>query len=124
MAHIFVVEDSQELSEILRDLLIFNGHAVTTFEDAEGVIAWTQDSSNQPPALIFCDHNLGAMTGMELLAHLRDDSRYVALPFVLITGEEDTSKLTQGATHTPSAILKKPFVINHILQLTEKLLNA
>jgi two-component system chemotaxis response regulator CheY len=70
-----------------------------------------------PFSLIISDWNMPNMTGIELLQQLRADERFLSLPFIIVTAEEEQTyamqAMTSGATDffvkpiSPSMIAKK-----------------
>lgn len=83
-APVLVVEDDPDAREALRDLLEVNGYAVETAENGAQALARLE---NHLPALVLTDLRMPVMDGWELVAHLRREPRYAALPVAVLTAE-------------------------------------
>jgi len=68
------------------------------------------------PALIFLDHALRGITGMEAIQILRSHPQYAGIPVVLFSAEENIASLAGEAG--ANAHLKKPFTILQLLEVT------
>ena len=86
---ILVVDDEEEIRELCRVNLEFEGYAVV--EAADGVEALEKARSERPD-LIFLDVMMPRMDGWEVLRQLKEADDTSGIPVVLLTaktGEED-----------------------------------
>ncbi len=95
---ILVVEDDAPTREIVKELLVAEGYAVTTAADGEEARAQVATAL---PALVILDLLLPKVNGFELLAAWRTDSRTADLPVFVLTSkdlsrEEETYLRTQA----------------------------
>ena len=117
---ILVIDDNAELLRSLTDLMSLDGHEVIGFEYAEDAIEWL-DTTQTIPKLIVCDQNLGAVSGTDLLNHIRQHTKYDQTAFVLMTADHDNGKLLAQNPHQPKAIISKPFDITDVLAVIDNL---
>jgi len=101
---ILVVEDDASMREAIERLLGAAGFAYLAYASADALLARGID---QGSACVISDLRLPGMSGLELLAALRE--RAVTLPFILITAH-DTPGLREKAIECgAAAYLPKPF---------------
>jgi two-component system, OmpR family, KDP operon response regulator KdpE len=124
MANILVVEDEQALERVFTLNLVRRGHSVAeagSVADAEALIL-----AAQPPFdLVLLDINLPDRPGWDLLRdwQLRMRRQGSASPRVIVvTAVRPTPDRIQ--TFAPDAVLVKPFPIDVLLRLIDRVLNA
>jgi len=101
---VLVVEDDDGMREAIERLLVAAGFGCVAFASADALLARGVDADS---ACVISDLRLPGMSGLELLAMLRE--RKIALPFILITAH-DTPGLREKATSSgAAAYLPKPF---------------
>jgi PAS domain S-box-containing protein len=100
--HILLVEDEEIVAEGLAQVLEARGAEVDRARDASGALEWLRDHATQCD-IVISDHGMVGMTGMELLASIRE--RYPGLRRILLSGwganlpdEADTSAADQVLT--------------------------
>ncbi len=79
-------------------------------EAADGQKAW--EVINNPEhtvGLIISDWNMPNCTGIELLKRVRGDSRFKALPFVLLTAESEGVQVAEAVKAGVDNYIIKPF---------------
>ncbi|MFV9505844.1 MAG: response regulator transcription factor [Oscillochloridaceae bacterium umkhey_bin13] len=115
MATILVVDDERAITELLSDLLSDEGHVVLVCHDGASALLAIQA---QPPDLLILDVGLPVMTGDTVLRTLRTQG-YADLPIIISTaGTNPDRHLADGAT----AILAKPFALDQVVTLVNRLL--
>jgi len=72
--------------------------------------------------LIVTDYNMPEMDGRELSAYIREQSNQASVPIIMITSEQDSSRLTAVQQAGVSAICDKPFEPDSIKQLIQQLI--
>ncbi len=106
---IMIVDDSKVVRWSIAKILgeQYHIHAVETAETA-----WDMLQKEQGIALVFCDLQMPGMDGYQFLRQVRgaSDPRFINLPIIIISGEEDTESLRErllleGATD----FVLKPF---------------
>ena len=86
-ATVLIVEDD----EFLRDLVVKNlqesGYAAMVAKDGESALAGI---ANRKPDLILLDLILPAMSGLELMAKLKEDEATKDIPFIVLSNSAET----------------------------------
>jgi FixJ family two-component response regulator len=101
---VLVVDDDDSMREGIERLLNAGGFECVAYASADALLARGVDEDS---ASVICDLRLPGMSGLELLATLRE--RGISLPFILITAH-DSSGLRQKAMRCgAAAYLAKPF---------------
>lgn len=72
--------------------------------------------------LILTDYNMPEMDGRELSAFIREQSTQRSVPIIMITSEQDESRLSAVQHAGVSAICDKPFEPQNVRQLIQQLL--
>lgn len=80
-----VVDDSQIARFVLRDLLEREGFEVETADSAE---AGLERLAGDPPDVVFMDHLLPGMQGLDAVRRIRTDESLRGLPVVMYTSQE------------------------------------
>jgi two-component system, chemotaxis family, sensor histidine kinase and response regulator WspE len=90
---ILVVDDSITVREVERKMLELKGYDVTTAVD--GMEGWNALRSDQFH-LVITDVDMPRMDGIELLKHIRQDSRFESLPVIIVSYKDQESDRTRG----------------------------
>jgi len=72
--------------------------------------------------LILTDYNMPEMDGRELSAYIREQSNQASVPIIMVTSEQDSSRLTAVQQAGVSAICDKPFEPDNVKQLIRQLI--
>ena len=118
--HILVVDDSSTIRSIVKDALEKAGFNVTVAEN--GMDAYKKIRSN-PPDLILSDIDMPEMNGIDLCNKVRVDSEFKAIPFVIMSANDNRSTMRQLLERGVSAYLVKPFNMEQMVITVEKLLS-
>jgi two-component system, chemotaxis family, chemotaxis protein CheY len=78
-------------------------------EAEDGEEAWRQLEDGDRPAMLFCDLRMPRLSGMELLARVKADARFMALPFVLVSAAGDAATMEQALGLGAAGYIVKPF---------------
>lgn len=106
--NVLVVDDDVVSRMVLMHLLDGCGK-YHILEAADGQDAWDQLQAGLRPGVLFCDLRMPRVSGLELLARVRADDRFGALPFILVTSSTDSATLEQAAALGASGLIVKPF---------------
>ena len=104
-AKILVVDDSDDVVEVLADLLQANGYAVCTA--GTGLGALTQIEREQPDLLLL-DVMMPNMTGYEVCRKIRENPATVFLPVIMLTGMDANLERIKGIEAGADDFLSKP----------------
>jgi len=115
---ILIVDDNPNMSVLLSDILEIFEYVGAQAIDGEDAL---EKLKSDEYALVFTDLRMPKMDGIDLLKAIKNE--HPNLPVVVITGyslgETQNMLLTQRA----DGFLNKPFKVNEIKELLEKLLN-
>jgi two-component system chemotaxis response regulator CheY len=89
------------------------GGRCQVLEAEDGEDGWRQleaaAAAGDLPAMLFCDLRMPRLSGMELLARVKADARFAALPFVLASAAGDAATMQQALGLGAHGTLVKPF---------------
>lgn len=110
---ILIVDDDVVSRMVLMHLVdgALAGRCVV-LEAEDGEDAWNQleaDAGAGLPAMVFCDLRMPRLSGMELLARVKADARFAALPFVLASAAGDAATMQQALGLGAHGVIVKPF---------------
>ena len=112
--HVLIIEDEAGLLEILE--LNFRSAGYRTSTATDGVTAW-QRYEQEHPDLLVLDLNLPKLSGFRLLELVRSESE---LPILILTAY-DFAEAEEVARHRPDAFIKKPFDVQELVQIADRL---
>lgn len=116
MATILVIEDDHYIQAMLSDLLEEEGYQVVlTGNGVQGL----ELLRSQPIDLVLCDLMMPGLNGRELRQAMHEQVGLTHIPIVLISA---TNQIQPDDTRAFSAVLRKPFQIEQLLRLVERLL--
>ena len=78
---VLIADDEKEIVELLKDRVIAKGHSVNTAYDGKEALELIKSNSYD---LIFLDHNMPGLTGLELLRYIKQNN--LKPKVVIITG--------------------------------------
>ena len=116
---ILIVEDDREMVETLAEIFTFEGFEPETALD--GQQALNRLAQDPLPALVILDMHLPHVSGVEVLAHIREDERLAGLSVLVVTADANLAKTIQ---HHANAVLIKPVSIADMISLSEELIAA
>jgi len=111
MAAVLVVDDDAAIGVALTMILSDEGYATVSARDGVEALAALE---REPFDLIVSDVMMPRLTGIELIARLRDEGNDI--PVVLISaGVRDTVSFTN------TVFLRKPFDVDKLLEIVDRL---
>lgn len=116
-ARILVVEDDRSLREGLSMNFSLQGYRATTAKDGEEGL---QRAFEENPDLIVLDVMLPGMSGLEVLALLRERGR--TMPILVLSARGKTGEKVEGLRLGADDYLGKPFELSELLARVEALL--
>jgi two-component system OmpR family response regulator len=108
--HVLVVDDEPVLAELLTMALRYEGWAVTTAGDGAAAIA---SARKEPPDVVVLDVMLPDMSGLEVLAKLRE--QIPGLPLLLLTAKDALEDRIAGLTAGGDDYVTKPFSLEEVV---------
>jgi response regulator RpfG family c-di-GMP phosphodiesterase len=117
---ILVVDDSSSIRRLVVEGLIDAGFKATTAEN--GIKALARIAENRPD-LILSDINMPEMDGAEFCRRVKSDTRFSAIPFVVMSTHGERVHLKRMIDQGAAFYITKPFNLDHLVILIEKLLS-
>jgi CheY-like chemotaxis protein len=113
---VLVVDDDDDLRGLVGDLL--RDEEFTVIEAANGRVALDYLlRTTTTPSLILLDLNMPVMTGRQMVAALRTDSRLAAIPVLVVTSEAAPAGPPEEGT---VGRLQKPYAAGHLIKLVRE----
>jgi chemosensory pili system protein ChpA (sensor histidine kinase/response regulator) len=111
---VVVADDSLTIRRALGDLLRDAGYEVELARDGlEALMACERNA----PAVLLVDLEMPRMNGLELAAHLRKDTRFAAMPIVMITSRTAERHRAMAEAAGVDAVLGKPYSDDDVLEM-------
>lgn len=116
-ALLLVVEDDPDLRASLAESLALEGYRVEAACDGQEAIDWL--AAGLTPDLILADVMMPNVDGFELLRRIRDEPKWVSIPFLFLTSRTDRRDVLQGKILGAEDYVSKPFSYDELLPLIE-----
>ncbi len=104
---ILVVDDSSSLRSLVKLSLSRAGYAV--LEAGDGKQALAQVDKAAKVNLIVSDVNMPVMDGITFLTEIKKSARHKFIPVIMLTTEDESTKMQQAKAAGARAWLLKPF---------------
>lgn len=121
MAKILSVEDDRDIQHLMGQVLFHEGYDVHyAWNGREGY----EKILELAPDLVLLDLMLPVMNGVELLKKVKDAKAIADIPFVIVTGYEDESRMLQCSVEAlgAAAYLRKPLRLPELVQCVKRVL--
>ncbi|MDH3452434.1 MAG: response regulator [Gammaproteobacteria bacterium] len=118
--NVLIVDDMELARKHIRRVLTAMGFQ--HFSEAINGRAAMETLGTQRFDLIVTDYNMPEMDGCELVQAIRE--RHATIPILMITGENDNSRLSAVEQAGVSAICDKPFAPAYVKTLVQRMLQA
>ena len=116
--YILIVENEQDIADVMRRYLEFEGYAIVCVSTCEaGRAACAADQ----PDLIVLDWHLPGMEGDEWLMELRADESTAGIPIIMMTGGYPTPTLTLQLRAAQIPLLIKPFSLGQLVESIKRM---
>lgn len=112
---IAVVDDDEAVRDSLAFLLTVTGHRVAAYASAADFL---ERCDLRQVAGLILDHHMPQLTGLELLARLREDGRN--LPVLLVTGSPSADILARAGILGVDQVLEKPVSDAGLMEFVER----
>ncbi|MBZ0303053.1 MAG: response regulator [Anaerolineae bacterium] len=116
---VFIIEDDEHMIANLSELLEFEGFLVESTSDSRSAVDHVRSFQ---PHLILSDIRLPGIDGFTILDTLRLDPQTADIPFVFLSGRNDSTLIRSATEHGANGYLVKPFDIRQLLTLIDHLL--
>jgi CheY-like chemotaxis protein len=111
-----IVDDSKLAQFVLKNMLVQYKFDVDTAESAEEALGYL---SHQKPDVIFMDHTMPGMDGLQALKVIKDNPDTAAIPIMMYTSQSDGVYINQAKELGAADILPKqlkPLELQHVLE--------
>ena len=119
MAKILVVDDNEQLSSMLKDVLESWGYTALTATEGRSCL---ETARLEQPDIILLDIMLPGLSGYEVCSELKRDSRTCSIAVIMMTALEDLESRIHGYKVGADNFLVKPINYNEVKAIIEKLL--
>ena len=120
MANILAVDDSKVMRDMMKVILEKNGHSVVTAED--GFQALDHAKANLFD-IVFSDINMPKMSGIALVAKLRELPGYEHIPILMVTTESADYRKSKAKSSGATGWLEKPISEARLLKALSKVMD-
>jgi DNA-binding response OmpR family regulator len=114
---VIVVDDSDEIRDLLTQLLEDEGYRVLAVEDGETALIMARRAR---PSLITLDLALPGENGEEVLRQLKADPETSGIPVLVVSGTDDAAERLRAAG--AGGVLAKPFPLDEMQRLARALI--
>jgi CheY-like chemotaxis protein len=111
----FVIDDSKSARIMLGRMLKKSGIEVSLFESGEDLLQALEHLP--PPNLIFMDHMMPGIDGLETTRVLRKQQPYADIPIYMYTSKNEASYAAEIASAGANGVLPKPATPDALLRL-------
>ncbi|MFA4840020.1 MAG: sigma-54 dependent transcriptional regulator [Candidatus Neomarinimicrobiota bacterium] len=119
MASVLIIDDDRGVGTILKEVLSAEGHDVTALISAEDGISFLKADE---PDLILLDLQLPGMSGLDFLEKFQD--KRDRIPVIIITSHGDVQTAVRAMKLGASDYIKKPFNIEEVVLIIQKVLDT
>ena len=112
-----MVDDSETIRQMVRQALTAIGYQV--LEAVDGLDGLEKIRSISDLSLVVCDVNMPRMTGLEMIAKVREEG--LTTPILMLTSEGQPSLVKRGREMGAKGWLVKPFKVDLLQAAVNKL---
>jgi DNA-binding response OmpR family regulator len=118
---IVVVDDDYELLKLIAMLLRRIGAQSRTFFDGKAAL---EHLKTEIPDLIILDLMLPDMDGFEVLRQIRGQSKFNAVPILILSAKADPNSIRTGLENGADGYVTKPYIANSLIDRVRLLLTT
>ena len=118
---VLVADDDPMTRQVLSTVLDLEEFEVVLAEDGDEALRKLREDT--PDAAVL-DHMMPGMSGLEVIAALRQDEATATLPIILLTAAQASSLPGDPVEEGAQAHLEKPFSPLHLIEVLESLMGS
>jgi len=122
MAHIWIVEDDEDIREIALYALRSANFEVLGFESGNGFFEALGNNMATPPDLVILDIMLPGDDGLAILKRLRQNPKFQAMPIIMLTAKSSEHDKVKGLDLGADDYMTKPFGVMELISRINALL--
>ena len=116
---VLVVDDDARVRDVLRDIIVEQGHQVVAVESGEKAV---EEMERQHFDLVFLDLVLPGLSGIEVLRWLKAKGEKVVV--AIVTGYGDYPIAREAMSLGPLLLLRKPVHVNDVVEVINIVMRA
>ena len=109
---VLVVDDNEDNVQIMSAILLGRGFDVRIARDGKSAL---ESIRQHVPDLILLDVMMPGMDGMEVLDHVKADTRSARIPVIMVTAKSQDQDLLAGYKYGADYYITKPFTSRQLL---------
>ena len=117
---VLVADDDPEICTLIKTILARGPYDVTLCEDAESALVHIQ--RDDPYDILISDFMMPGISGIELIAQVRQHRPTSQLPIVMISGHNNYAMDERAKEAGANAFLNKPFTLAQLRETVHQLL--
>jgi DNA-binding response OmpR family regulator len=114
--HVLIVEDNYELGNLVAEVIQLSASHTTLLRDGQQALCWL---AAHIPAIVVLDMHLPSVSGLQVLEHIRADTRLNDTKVLALTADAQLTKFLEA---TADATITKPFSVTELLTLVQRFL--
>ncbi len=103
---IYIIEDEQDISELIRFNLSLEGYKVESFPTGEAGLRAIEEVA---PDLLILDIMLPGMSGLEICRRLKEDAKTKKIPVIMVSARGEEADIVKGLELGADDYVTKPF---------------
>src|SRR5688572_15950535 len=119
---VLVVEDDSHLLTGIRDILEMEHYRVLTAKNGQDGLTVLQSDPDNPPDVIVSDIMMPNMNGFEFLEKVREQDKWVMVPFIFLTALGEKTDQNRGRKLGADVYLTKPFDADDLIVAVDAVL--
>jgi len=116
MEKILVIDDDKLIRDCIKEFFQLEEFIVDSAIDGLDGINKTKENLYD---FIICDIDMPILNGYEVIKHIKNDDRYLNIPFVFLTGKMKSSEIIKGLKLGADDYLTKPFEYKEIIDIVK-----
>jgi DNA-binding response OmpR family regulator len=121
MPKILIVDDDITITELMKALMMMEGHQPTTLNDSTKALDVV---SKVNPDLITLDLMMPGLSGFELCEMLHQDPRFAKIPIMVVSARDDQESKIKALQAGARDYLTKPFGVDALIRKVKELTSA
>lgn len=122
MNSILVIDDEEDLGFFIKSTLELTGR-YRVFHSTDGQ-SGVQIARSHNPDLILLDVMMPKMDGIEVLRHLKEDTKTMSIPVVMLTARNDDDTITEAISSFAQHYIVKPVEMDYLTAQIEYVLSS